>query len=175
MREILAITFLIASFSALASDGKSEAQFTIEIFDGFCIQNQDDFSNIVPMAQSVGGKVLPNEQADPAMRELGGKTVYVPYEGRNYIVAFANGGGCSVVAKNIDSVNLKALLLKYLQTKLIDKQKSLAQVSELFEVKAEGIYQGSIISLVYAQSGSEHTEGSISFLPATIINSVIKY
>ncbi|PCJ30465.1 MAG: hypothetical protein COA90_09170 [Gammaproteobacteria bacterium] len=174
MRKILAIIFLIASFSVLASDDKLEAQYTIEILDGFCIQNQDDFNNIVPMAESAGGKALPNEQADPVMRELGGKTVFVPYKGRNYIVAFANGGGCTVITKNIDLVNLKKSLAKHFQTKLIDKQSSLAQVNEMLEVTAKGIYQGSIISLVYPQPDSGYTEGSVSFLPASVVNSAVK-
>jgi len=173
MHRILATILFIASLSVLASDKKSEAQFTVDIFDGFCIQNQDDFNNIVPMAQSAGGKVLPNEHAAPAMSELGGKAVYVPYMERNYIVAFANGGGCTVVTKNIDLVNLKKLLTKHFQIKLIDKQESLAQANELFEVKAEGIYQGSTISLVYAQPSTGYTEGSISFLPAAIVNSAM--
>ena len=174
MHKILFIIFLIGSFSVMASDSKSESQYTIEVLDGFCIQNQDDFNNIVAMAQSAGGKALPNEQADPAIKELGGKTVFVPYEGRNYMVAFANAGACTVITQNIDPVNLKNLLAKHFQTKLIDKHSSLAQINEMFEVKAEGIYQGAIISLVYAQPESGYTEGSVSFLPASIVNSAIK-
>ena len=116
---------------------------------------------------------LPNEMADPVMRELGGKTVYFPYEGKNYVVAFAKAGGCTVVTKNIDSINLKELLTKYFQVKLIDKQSSLAQVNEMYEVTSNGDFKGAIISLVYAQPETGYKDGSISFIPSSIVEKAL--
>jgi len=174
MHRIILSILIAVSIPVLAVENKSEAQYTIEVLDAFCIQNQTDFDNIVPMAVSAGGKILPNEQADPAMRELGGKTVYVPYNGRNYIVAFANEGGCTVVTKTIDLANLKSLLVKYFKIEQIDRQSSLSQVNEMYEVKEKGIYQGAVLSIVYAQIETGYTEGSISFLPAAIINRDIR-
>jgi len=172
MRRYLFATFLVLAISNYAFAEKSEAQYTIEVLDSFCIQNQDDFNNIVHMAISSGGKILPNETGDPAMRSLGGKTVYVPYENRDYLIAFTNGGGCSVVAEDIDHYKLKELLQKYFEIKLLDQQESLSQVREMFQVKADGVYFGSIISLVYAQAETGFSEGSIGFIPAATVNSV---
>jgi len=174
MNKLISAMFLIATFSAFAADGKPEAQYTVEVLDSFCIQNQDDFKSIIPMADAVGGKVLPNTQADPVMTELGGNTVFIPYEGRNYMVAFANGGGCTVITKDIDLLRLKGLLAKHFETVLIDKQVSLAQVNELYEVKAKGIYRGSIISIVYAQPETGYSEGSISFIPTATVKSATR-
>jgi hypothetical protein len=174
MHKLFTWLFLAISFSAFADSGKSSAQYNAEILDSFCIQNQDNFGNIVFMAKSAGGKVLPDQQADPAMRELGGKTVFVPYEGKNYMVAFANGGGCTVITKNIDHVNLAKLLKHHFQVVLVDRQASLSQINELYKVKLKGIYKGAVISLVYAQSETGYTEGSISFLPASIVKRTLE-
>ena len=169
MNKPLSVILIFFFSSNVLAEGKTEAQYTAEVLDSFCVQNQDNFDNIAYMATSIGGRILPNEEADPVMRELGGKTVHVPYEGRDFIVAFANGGGCTVVAKDIDLQNLKKLLNKYFQIELLDQQNSLAQVNEFLRVGASGIYQGAVLSLVYAQPETGYTEGSISFIPASTV------
>jgi hypothetical protein len=161
--------FLFLSFSvttALAKEPKTQAQYTLELLDGYCIQNQNDFNNITLMISAAGGKLLPDEMADPVIRERGGRSHYISYNGNGYIVGYANGGACSVVTKNIDVLNLKSLLIKHFQIRLMDKQPSLAQVSEMHEVTREGDYKGAIISLVYAQPETGYLDGSISFIPA---------
>ena len=173
LNRILYFLLLSLPISAFADVSKSKAQLTIEVLDAFCIQNQDNFSNITLMAKSTGGKILPNEMADPVMRELGGSTVYVPYQGNNYLIAFANGGGCTVVAKIIDTANLKRLLNKYFSLKLLDTQSSLSQVNEMFEVKTPGIHLGAIFSITYPHVDTGYKEGSISFLPANTVNQTI--
>ena len=137
MKRYSVSIFLVLFFPHYALAEKPEAQYTIEVLDSFCIQNQDDFSNIIHMAKSAGGSILPNEQADPVMRELGGKTVFVPYENRNYIVAFANEGGCSVVTKKIDHIKLKTILAKHFKIELLDEQESLSQVNEMYKVQSK--------------------------------------
>jgi len=169
MHKLASLLFLVIPFAVFANEVKSAAQYNIEVLDSYCIQNQDDFSNIVFMAKSAGGKELPNQQADPALRELGGKTVFVPYEGKKYMLTFANGGGCTVATKNIDHVNVVKLLKRHFQVVLLDKQVSLSQVNELYRVKQKGIYKGAVISLVYAQTETGYSEGSISFLPASTV------
>ncbi len=159
--------------SVVANEDKSEAQLTIEVLDAFCIQNQNDFSNITLMAKSVGGKVLPNEMADPVMRELGGSTVFVPYQGRNYLIAYANGGGCSVGTKIIDEINLKKLLNKHFTISLLDTQRSLSQANEMYEVKSSGLLLGAIFSITYSLGDTGYKEGSISFIPANTVNQAI--
>jgi hypothetical protein len=173
MKRFCLPIFLALFFSHYSLAAKPEAQYTVEVLDSFCIQNQDDFSNIIHMAKSYGGRILPNDQADPVMRELGGSTVHVPYENRSYIVAFANEGGCSVGAKKIDHIKLKAILIKYFKVELLDKQESLSQINEMYKVTAEGIYSGSILSLVYAQPETGFTSGSISYVPAKIVDGAI--
>lgn len=169
MHKLVPLLLLIITFPIIAQEEKSAAQYNVEVLDSYCIQNQDDFGNIVYMAKSSGGKVLPNEQADPAMRALGGKTVHVPYEGKNYMVAFVNGGGCTVITKNIDYANLKKLLVRHFHIELVDRQVSLSQINEFHRIKSKGIYQGAVISLVYAQSETGYSEGSISYLPTAVV------
>ncbi|WP_411991143.1 hypothetical protein [Agarivorans sp. DSG3-1] len=167
---IISFLLLSLSISVVANEDKSEAQLTIEVLDAFCIQNQTDFSNITLMAKSSGGKVLPNEMADPVMRELGGSTVYIPYQGRNYLIAYANGGGCSVGTKFIDEVNLKNLLNKHFTLSLLDTQRSLSQANEIFEVKSSGLLLGAIFSITYSLADTGYKDGSISFIPANTVN-----
>ncbi len=51
-KKIWLITTLVAPVLSFASEKESEAKITIEVLDAFCIQNQNDFSQIIPIAKS---------------------------------------------------------------------------------------------------------------------------
>jgi len=56
------LSLLLLSYSSFSfSQGECK---NVEVLDSLCIQNQDNFENIISMAKAMGGKVLPYEQAD---------------------------------------------------------------------------------------------------------------
>ena len=151
------------------NDNKLDAQYNIEVLDGFCLQNQNDFENIVYMAESMGGKVLKNNVGDPVMRQLGGKTVAIKYANREYKIAFAVQGGCSVFTQNIDIANLKSLLKKKLRLVELDRSESASQINEMFRVEEKGAFEGAVIAITYGHPETSFSEGSISFLSSRIV------
>lgn len=175
IRNILPYIILLSSFStsSYGEDVKPAAQLNLEVLDGLCVQNFEDFSNIEHMAKAFGGKpVLPSiTNADPVMRNMNGKSFYIPYGGSQFIVGYAKGGGCTVMTRNIDQVKLAALITKNYSAKLVHTEKSGAQVSSIFLVTGNSLHKGSIFSLVYGKKATGFTEGSVGFIPANIVNS----
>ena len=68
IKYIVLIIFL--TMTTHAESNKTDAQINIEIFDGLCAQNFNDFSNIKYMVKAAGGKEAPNDiiNADPVLR-----------------------------------------------------------------------------------------------------------
>ena len=163
-----AICFVILCPAVFAenTEDKTVAQHTMEVIDGFCLQNQDNFKNIGPLALSVGGQPV-DSAGDPVLREQGGEAFLVPYLGRKYLVSYANGGACSVAAQDSDLNNLKPKLKKSLELKEVHREESLTKISEWYSIQKQGTLNGSLVILTYAQS---YKEVSISFMPASVVN-----
>jgi hypothetical protein len=62
-------------------------------------------------------------------------------------------------------------LQKYRSLDLVEvhREESLTQMSEWYSVQKQGTFNGSLIILTYAQG---YKEGSISFMPAFVVNSL---
>jgi hypothetical protein len=175
----LAKTSIIAialGVSVSNAEDKPMAQYILEAYDGLCVQNADDFRNIDHMAKALGARELPNDlqQGDPAMRNNGGKSYMLLYEDVPLIVAYANGGGCTVVAQDIDHANLASLLEENLGAIFKHTDRTGTQVTDYYQIEDNSSRDGAIISLVYGREGSGWTEGSVSFLPAQLAKPAVR-
>jgi len=170
IKNITLCTLLIlASPFLYAETNNITAQLNIEVFDGLCVQNFDNYSTIDQMSNAFGGKEIPKDMqnADPAMRQMGGKSFYFPYKGKKYIVGYTFGGGCSIASKNIDAKNLSKLLIKNYNAILIDTQPTGAQVNETYQIRNTTIHNGALITLAYPRQDTDYKEGSIGFISAS--------
>lgn len=165
---LLSQILLLASPVLAESKPKSPAQKTIEVLEGICVQNSEDFTAIDRMARALGAKELDKKfgEGDPVMHKLGGKTYIFTHEGTNFIVGYAKGGGCTVASRDIDQKRLKELLLKNYKLVHRDTETDGTQIQELFEFPKKSIYSGSFISLTYGKMETGWKEGSVGFVPA---------
>lgn len=167
-----AVLLSVMSASAFGGDSKSAAQINLEVLDGLCVQNYEGFSNIEHMAKAFGGKPLPESiaNADPVLRNMGGKSYFIPYEGNNYIVAYVKGGGCTVISKNIDPEKMRSLITENYKAKLVHTENSGIQVNTMYVVTGNTLHKGAMFSLVYGKKATGFSEGSIGFIPAKVAN-----
>ena len=150
---------------------KSIAQQNIEVVDGFCLLNQDNYETIEPLALSMGGH-LTNSDADIAISENGGQLFVVPYFGQKYTVGYAEKGGCTVGTEDIDANNTRSLLVKNLSLQEIYREESLSQISEWYSVEKPGRFAGSMIIFTYPKEEVKSKTGSIAFMPASVVSSL---
>ncbi len=160
---------LILSTSSFANESKSMADFNIEVLDSFCVQNSDDFYNIVHMAPLFEGMEFPDtvKNADPNLRKSGGTGYYIKYHGKLYMLAFSKTGGCSVVSMDIDHANLSQLVVERYAAKLIDSESTGYQTIEMYRVGLKGSHNGSVITIMYPFDSSGYKEGTIDFINKT--------
>jgi len=178
MKRTIGILFCLAVagaqvFSAVAQEGKSTAQRILEAFNGLCVQNAKDFSNIDHMMPMLGGRELSKEfqQGDRAMREMGGNSYALAYDGFPLIVAYANEGGCSVIVRDIDRKNLVELVEQKMGAVHIHTAKQAIQTTDFFRIEDDAPNGGALIYLVYGEADTGWTEGTISFLPQRLVGS----
>lgn len=164
--EVFLLVSFVFSTNALASDAKSMAELNIEVLDSFCVQNSDDYYNIVQMAPLFEGMELTEEMknADPNLRKSGGTGYFIKYEDNVYILGFSKTGGCSVGSMDIDHANLSNLVVKRYSATLIDSEPTGYQTHELYRVGLKGSNNGSFISIMYPFDASGYKEGTISFI-----------
>lgn len=177
MRKLVISFVIAASLGAVHvnAEDKLMAQHILEAYDGLCVQNAEDFRNIDHMASALGAKELPSDlqQGDPAIRNMGGKSYMLLYEGTPLIVAYADGGGCSIAAQDIDQANLASLLKENLGARLKHTDRTATQVMDIYEIEDSSSRDGAVITLVYGLEGTGWTEGSVSYLPAQLAESLM--
>jgi len=167
---------VLLSLNIYANSMKTDAQVNIEIFDGLCAQNSDDFANIKHMIKAFGGKELNAtlKNSDPVLRKKGGEAYIVPYQKRKYLVSYAHNGGCSITTDQIDHKNLIKLITENYSVKLIDTASDGMQIEKYYRVdKNSSRYNGSVITLIYAKKNVNSTSGTISFISKKTVNNVL--
>lgn len=164
LKTIFALGLL---FNAQAVFAVSNEQHAINTFDGFCVQNQDDYSNIAPLATAMGGIEVPEEMlaASPGVRNMGGGGYAFRYEGIVFSVMFVNGGGCTVTSTEIKSQGITQLLEKFYGAELLQELDQGIQTTSFYAVKNSGPNQGAILSLMAPKSGVGMDGAAITIIP----------
>lgn len=167
----LLASFLLFPVSVSASSNQSVAQVNVEVFDGYCFQNYDNYSNIKYMVEAYGGKKIPEKllKADPTLRNLGGNGYAVQYKGQNYMIGYAENAGCSVATNNLDSDHVIELLNEFYSLKLAFKDANGTQTTEMYQMTGDSIHNGAILSVMYAKPETGMNVGTISFIPAEVV------
>lgn len=154
---------------------KTPEQTIIEILDGLCVQNGDDFTNIGPMVEALGGNKLPEkfQKGDPALRRMGGESFVYPHKGKKFLVAYANGGGCTIGANIFEPEELKKKIVSNYHANLVSTQESGTQYNYFYEVGGTSWYKGAIISLMHGKKETNVSGGTISFIPSETVKNML--
>nr|WP_029250021.1 hypothetical protein [Microbulbifer agarilyticus] len=168
----MALGFLLKAQTALAV---SNEQHAINTFDGYCVQNKDDYSNIPPLAEAMGAMELPEEMlnADPAMRKLGGGGYGLRYEGLVFLIGFVNGGGCTVMSTGLKPAELDRLLKQFYGAEFLRKLDEGIQTTSFYTVRDPGPNQGVMFSIVAPKPEVGMDGATIGIVPRKAVESVL--
>lgn len=169
------LVLMLTLFSVSAESKLSAAQAHITVFDGYCFQNYNNYSNIKHMVKAVGGKTIPQSlvNGDPTLRGLGGSAYTMVYEKKMYIIGYAENASCSVMTKSFEVNNTIDLLKELYSMKLLQKNTSGIQVTEIYEIINDSTHDGATLSIAYAKSSSGLDVGTISFVPAKTMRRIL--
>jgi hypothetical protein len=171
---VVYIAFFTMSSNVFSDDknvhkNKSIAKLNIEVFDSFCILNQDNFSNIDSMILDYEGKLL--EAFDPAITNKG-KQFAIKYEDNIFYISYLDKVSCGVYTKQIDIKKIVPFLVEKLFLREIHNEESLTQKSKWYRVQKKGPYIDSLIVLTYGDETLGFNDGSITFMLATAVQSL---
>jgi hypothetical protein len=176
-KTLLPVVFFILFLSTQYSFSKSlkendnskkeHSQKMLELFDGICMQNTEDFSNIDRMVKIMKFKKVPDlhKAADPAFRSNSGSMYGGLYEGAMFLVGYINNGGCTVASKNFNAKSLIKKISNNYKVKSLDKIEEGVQIQEFFSFKKHSLYEGGVISIVYGKDDFDSSVGSVGYLP----------
>lgn len=180
IKSILSIwvifTFLLNISPCLAKDeNKSVAKHIIELFDSWCLQNSANFRHIDQMAKALGAKEIDKDiaQGDLAISELGGKFYLYSYEEMNFLIGYANGGGCSIVSQIIDKERLIKLLKENYRITLLNTLNEGIQIQEVYRFNTSSTYAGGLINVFYGKPSFKTKVGTLSFFPVKNLNKIL--
>jgi len=150
---------------------KSNAQKTLEILDGLCLQNTDDFSNIDRISKAVGYKRVPNsiQDADPSYYKNGGSSYYGDLDGLKFMIGYIKNGGCTVALKSVNANEFIKILTKNFKIKHSYKTNEGVQIQEFFNIEKGSIYAGGIFSVNYGKPETGIETLSVSYLPSEVV------
>ena len=166
---VLYIAFFSMSSNLFSDDdnvheNKSIAKLNIEVFDSFCILNQDNFSNIDSMILDYEGKR--SEVFDPGLTNQG-KQFAIKYNDNIFFISYLDDVSCGVYTKQIDIKKIVPFLVNKLSLREIHYEESLTQKSKWYRVQKKGPYIDSLIVLTYGDETLGFNDGSISFMPSS--------
>jgi len=150
---------------------KSNAQKTLEILDGLCLQNTDDFSNIDRISKALGYKKVPNsiQDADLAYYKNGGSSYYGDLDGLKFIIGYIKNGGCSIFLRSVNPNEFIKILTKNFKIKHSYKTNEGVQVEEFFNIQKESIYAGGIFLVKYGKPETGTETLTVSYLPSEAV------
>ncbi|UYM16292.1 hypothetical protein [Endozoicomonas euniceicola] len=175
MKLFLFLISLAVSCLSFASD-KSAAQKTIEVFDGTCIRNYNDFEGIKYLLEATGAKKIPDEvlKFDPAMRKLGGDGYVYQYENENYMIGYSQGISCGIATDNFDGSRTIELIKNNFKVKKVYEDDSGVQVTHIFMLSDNNPYSGAIIAVTYAKESTGLKVGSLGLITADAVEGLNK-
>lgn len=147
---------------------KSNEQKTLEILDGLCLQNTDDFSNIDRISKAVGYIKVPNsiQDADLAYYKNGGSSYYGDLDGLKFMIGYIKNGGCTVALKSVNANKFIKILAKNFKIKYSYKITEGVQIQEFFNIEKGSIYAGGIFIINYGKPEARIETLSVSYLPS---------
>jgi hypothetical protein len=143
----------------------------VDIFDSFCMQNGDNFSQIDKMAKGLGLKKIPKkiQEGDPVLARKGGNGYLMFKDGNAFLIAYANNGACTVGVRKGNVNKIRKILLKNYKVKKISSQDEGMQVTEMYSFTDDSLYKGGVVWLSFEKDAVGSGVVRLSYAPRRIV------
>jgi len=174
---ILVILILLSPVHSFAGDKKTDAVKLLEIFEGLCLQNSEEFDNIEKILYDVPKKVALSPEVLAAGNPLlagRGKGYAFKDDSQVFVISWVENMSCGVTADNVDIKKLKKLIKDNFRVETFDIASEGMQVSESFLFKSNSNYKGGIMVLIYLKNKTNLKGAALNFLPEREFKKVMK-
>lgn len=167
--KFLILSTLLSNSVSFAGIVTAENKF-IEVLEGICLLNKDDFSHIDKMAIALKMTPLPQEQlqGDSVIANRGGKGYILNDDGETFMIGYANGGGCSVAAQRINLDELEKKLLSVYKLQHVQTSNEGMQITNFYRFSTESVYSGDYLMITHLRERGEKNLVSVGYLPKNV-------
>lgn len=172
VRKAILFGVLAATSHFSFASETSPANEVVSVFDGVCFLTRADPLMIARIARTSQAKPIPKNvlNSDPVIAATGGQGFLFTRGKKQFVVAAAKGGGCSVMANRIDSVAVEKAVTEAYSLEPARTEISGTQTQHLWTVTAPSGQKGSVIMLTIPKKGFGMDDVvTLGYVPAAIV------